>query len=110
MWRGLKDGDTLSKKARYNAKKERQRRRGERERARRDAEVTEKWGHKAHWACGRKVRYRCEHDATEMMKKMYPHSGRWVGVYRCPYCNGWHMTKHLRGESDEGLGRSEVLG
>ena len=72
--------------------KRRRKRKAERERALRDAWVTEVWGRRGHGGCGRKLRFRCLHEARTFAEAHAWHAKWWA--YRCPYCNGWHLTSH----------------
>ena len=79
--------------------KRRRRRKAEREQALRDAWVTEVWGKRGHGACGRKVRFRCMRDAEDFATAH--HLARPIWAYRCPYCSGWHLTRHPEDDSVE---------
>lgn len=79
--------------------KRRRRRKTEREQALRDAWVSEVWGKRGHGACGRKTRFRCMSDAADFSVRH--HLARPVWAYRCPYCGGWHLTRHPEDESVE---------
>jgi hypothetical protein len=64
----------------------------------RDAWVTFLYGSIGHTACGRKQRY---NSLAEANAKMLKNQLRWnnpdvhaTNAYKCPFCQGWHMT-HL---------------
>lgn len=42
--------------------------------------------------CKRKQRY-SEFGARHVLKKRQPLEAAELHVYRCPYCDGWHLTK-----------------
>lgn len=49
-------------------------------------------------ACESKMRYRSRADAEEAIAACAEHGTRGLHSYRCPYCNGWHLTsKQQRG-------------
>ena len=48
--------------------------------------------HLRHKACERKKRYASETDAKEAIRACERHGSRDLHCYRCPYCNGWHLT------------------
>ena len=54
----------------------------ERERARREK------------ACASTRRYPSRDDALDAIAACEEHGRRGLSVYRCPYCNGWHLTSH----------------
>ena len=58
-------------------------------RAERDARHEE---HLRHQACERKNRYDTQWDAESAIEGCYRHGARNLHTYRCPYCNGWHLT------------------
>lgn len=45
-------------------------------------------------ACESKNRYRCRSDAEEAIRLCADHGTTGLHSYRCPYCNGWHLTSH----------------
>jgi len=60
------------------------RRRAERD-ALRELDLREK-------ACSSKNRYIDEEDALEALEACERHGRRNLRIYRCPYCDGWHLT------------------
>jgi hypothetical protein len=51
--------------------------------------------------CGRKIRHAYKLDAEEHLNSLIREGDARPGsmnVYRCPYCNGWHVghRKHVR--------------
>ena len=55
--------------------------------ARREAALREK-------ACESKNRYASHAEAQENLAWCEAHGTRGLSIYRCPYCNGWHLTSH----------------
>lgn len=45
-----------------------------------------------HKACERKKRYPTQRDAKFAIRDCERHGSRDLHCYRCPYCNGWHLT------------------
>jgi hypothetical protein len=45
-------------------------------------------------ACESKNRYASRSEAEEVKRDCEAHGGRGLHIYRCPYCNGWHLTSH----------------
>ncbi|MDO5042871.1 MAG: hypothetical protein Q4D92_05105 [Slackia sp.] len=43
-------------------------------------------------ACESKNRYRSRADAEAAIASCAEHGTRGLHSYRCPYCNGWHLT------------------
>lgn len=43
-------------------------------------------------ACERKKRYASEAEAKDAIRSCERHGSRDLHCYRCPYCNGWHLT------------------
>ncbi len=43
-------------------------------------------------ACVRKKRYASEAEAKLAIRDCERHGSRDLHCYRCPYCNGWHLT------------------
>lgn len=60
-------------------------RRREQRSAAREAALREK-------ACGSKNRYSCKGDAEAAIRSCAEHGTTGLHCYRCPYCNGWHLT------------------
>lgn len=79
--------------------KRRRKRKSEREQALRDAWVSEVWGERGHGACGRKVRFRSRHEADDFSERHHLRMPLWA--YRCPYCGGWHLTRHPKADCVE---------
>lgn len=44
------------------------------------------------WQCGRKNRYRDEHEANYRRKMCERARGVKLDYYWCPHCNGFHLT------------------
>lgn len=65
----------------------RERKRAERIDAEHDAAVRFK-------ACESKNRYASRLEAESAMESCAEHGRRGLSIYRCPYCNGWHLTSH----------------
>ena len=51
--------------------------------------------------CGKKRRYRSEHDARLSANNGMTKRGTPLRVYRCPICNGWHITKRNADQEQE---------
>ena len=64
---------------------EREERRREERSAQREAALRGK-------ACESKNRYPFLSDAEEAIALCETHGTRGLHAYRCPYCNGWHLT------------------
>ena len=47
-------------------------------------------------ACESKNRYSSKAEAEDAIAACAEHGRRGLSVYRCPYCNGWHLTSHPR--------------
>ncbi len=43
-------------------------------------------------ACERKKRYASKAEAKDAIRSCERHGSRDLHCYRCPYCNGWHLT------------------
>lgn len=43
-------------------------------------------------ACTSKNRYSCRNDAEEAARLCAEHGTTGLHSYRCPHCNGWHLT------------------
>lgn len=56
----------------------------------------------SHWReDGRpKVRYATEGDANAAAEELWHETGADLGVYRCAFCNGWHMGRRGRRGDD----------
>ncbi|MBR3181896.1 MAG: hypothetical protein IKF56_04575 [Eggerthellaceae bacterium] len=61
--------------------------RGERISAEKEAAQREK-------ACESKNRYPSQWEAREAIAACEAHGTKGLKTYRCPYCNGWHLTSH----------------
>ena len=46
--------------------------------------------------CGRKRRFRSEHEALEKAAYLHRRKGMVLAVYECPFCGGFHLTSQLR--------------
>lgn len=47
-------------------------------------------------ACESKNRYSSKAEAEGAITACAEHGRRGLSAYRCPYCNGWHLTSHPR--------------
>lgn len=45
-------------------------------------------------ACASKNRYATRGEALDAAAACAEHGRRGLSVYKCPYCNGWHLTSH----------------
>lgn len=45
-------------------------------------------------ACESKNRYPSRFEAEAALASCEEHGSRGLSIYRCPYCNGWHLTSH----------------
>ena len=45
-------------------------------------------------ACESKNRYSSHDEARAAIAACEEHGTRGLRTYRCPYCNGWHLTSH----------------
>ena len=61
--------------------------RGERLSAEKEAAQREK-------ACESKNRYPSQWEAHEAIAACEAHGTKGLSMYRCPYCDGWHLTSH----------------
>ena len=61
--------------------------RGERLSAEKEAAQREK-------ACESKNRYATQWEAREAIASCEDHGTKGLSMYRCPYCDGWHLTSH----------------
>lgn len=75
----------------------------------RDLNVTRGWTNEEK-TCTRKSRYATRRKALHAVEKAWQER-RWVAeVYRCPFCEGWHLTTMLtrnrnRKDKDRGVVR-----
>ena len=53
-------------------------------------------GRQVFMTCGRKRRFRTEHEAMEKAVALHRRSGMVLAVYECPFCGGYHLTSQLR--------------
>ena len=75
----------------------RKKREREHEQRLRDAEMTSKYGEKAHNMCGRKLKYNSESEALSMaLCLLHKHGAAHLRAYHCPYCHGWHLTSQQK--------------
>lgn len=47
-------------------------------------------------ACGSKNRYASRMEAEAAKNSCAAHGRGGLSIYRCPYCDGWHLTSHPR--------------
>lgn len=47
-----------------------------------------------HKACESKNRYASRPEAEAALISCEEHGRHGLSIYRCPYCNGWHLTSH----------------
>ena len=45
-------------------------------------------------SCESKNRYPSKADAQLAIASCAEHGTKGLSAYRCPYCNGWHLTSH----------------
>ena len=45
-------------------------------------------------ACTSKQRYASYAEAQDTIAACAEHGTRGLSAYRCPHCNGWHLTSH----------------
>ena len=45
-------------------------------------------------ACASKNRYASAAEAREAVRLCEEHGTRGLRIYKCRYCNGWHLTSH----------------
>ena len=77
---------------RKEAKRRRKSHKMEREKVRRSAKMEELYGYEGRSKCGRKIRYANSH-AAQIYVDRHPTVPN-LTYYRCPFCNGWHLTSH----------------
>jgi len=68
----------------------------EREERRRDERAVEREAALRGKACESKNRYPFLSDAQEAIDLCAAHGTTGLHAYRCPYCNGWHLTSKPR--------------
>lgn len=64
----------------------------ERERRRNDKRAAEREAALERKTCTSKNRYANRNDAEEAIRLCAEHGTRGLHAYRCPYCDGWHLT------------------
>lgn len=47
------------------------------------------------WQCGRKKRYRDEHEANINRKRCEQMRGKKLDYYWCGFCKGFHLTSNV---------------
>lgn len=52
-------------------------------------------------ACEGKARYTNQNDARHAAKLVQRTANRKATTYRCPFCDGYHITKFKHGEEEE---------
>ena len=82
----------LAQTDREESKARRRKHKVQREQQRRSAKMEELYGHNGHSKCGRKIRYANSHSCQRYVDR-HPQVPN-LTFYRCPYCNGWHLTSH----------------
>lgn len=65
-----------------------------REDRRREAKSAEREAELRRKACESKNRYSCRSDAEAAIAECAAHGTYGLRCYRCPYCDGWHLTHH----------------
>lgn len=91
------------KRQRKRAREARARRRSmRREQRERDVVVTEMWGYRAHMECGRKLYYATKELAMARALKSVACGAPMLRAYKCPYCEGWHLTSKPEPADDMG--------
>lgn len=45
-------------------------------------------------SCESKNRYATQGEARQAIAACEAHGRRGLSTYRCPYCDGWHLTSH----------------
>lgn len=55
---------------------------------------TDQEAHRRKKACESKNRYATKAEAEENRAWCEANGRRGLSVYRCPYCDGWHLTSH----------------
>lgn len=63
-----------------------------RENARKSKKAAEKNAALRRKACESKNRYSCKSDAEAAIIACAEHGTTGLHCYKCPYCNGWHLT------------------
>ena len=64
----------------------------EREKQHAEARAREKEAALRRKACESKNRYSCASEAQAAIQACAEHGTKGLHSYRCPYCNGWHLT------------------
>ena len=80
---------------------------------RRMQSVKSKYGREAHNACTSKKYYHSEKGAMRALRYMEKTFDKCFTVYKCEFCDGWHLTTHGYGGANEAIRDSreiEVLG
>lgn len=65
-----------------------------REEARHERVAEERDAARKEKACESKNRYPSRADAEQAKLDCARHGTTGLEIYRCPYCNGWHLTSH----------------
>lgn len=63
---------------------------------RREDLAAERYERNREKACTSKNRYDSEAEAEEVIDECWRHGRRNLKSYRCPYCDGWHLTSHAK--------------
>lgn len=64
------------------------------ERARQESQARAKEEARRAKACEKKNRYRSKTEADSAIADCAHHGTIGLSSYKCPYCNGWHLTSH----------------
>ena len=65
-----------------------------RERQRHSASIEAKAEARKRKACTSKNRYSSREEAQENLAWCQENGRTGLSIYRCPYCDGWHLTSH----------------
>ncbi len=65
-----------------------------RERQRRSESIEAKDAARKHKACTSKNRYSSFEEAQDNLAWCLENGRKGLSIYRCPYCDGWHLTSH----------------
>ena len=88
----------------------RMRKQARRSRVKRDMWVTAKYGESGHRQCGKKVRYPTKETALARASKYVVQGAPALRTYKCPFCDGWHLTSRPEGAYRKTGGESKEDG